>query len=647
MHFEPTTRSRPERQARDRGVTRSKAEKVRPPTVPVPQVDIVPGRLTEAEWLALAAVEEGEDVVGDILADLLARVMDSAFRVYLTQQCIPFTISQAREAMLQITEWRFLARDEGESSLAEDPTWGEEEEPLACTTDAWAQGSVPVLHTPTAGGPEETFPNEDPGGSGRSGLEGSSPGGRLSTEPGLSPGPAPNPGWLEETRPRGPLEGPFEDAELGESVEGQLEKTGPGGLSEAPEDQETLPLVGSSSESCHGSVEALPPSSPGAPSLEVLQEASVEIGQPSAPTGWELDFCLPQSEGTEATAQPRVEVPQDAPSSLVAFHSVDTPPSPGPSVLLQPWGQQLRPAEGQVTLFRQQASSVVGTQCLDPPRRPCRWVRPLVKVLVPGSMGHPLDTYRKPRRPPARAVQPSHVAARAQGPRVMPAAPVHPQPGLPSHTGGPSPRPWAPSLCCPSPPFGSKLPFLSSGLRFLSSSPELPALARRPSPKLWPSVQWPSNWEVEAELWRSCARAPPRGLDPTDRGDPECPRWPHTTPTVLESTSQVRCKPLLLPETVKLAPGVSLWDVDSQVLVSSAEAPGSAHDAHTPPVPQWSIHVGAHKPLVTVAQSASPKVRWLPSPHLPCGGPTWDVPERRLGTAFRKSPQCHFTKDLG
>lgn len=50
--------------------------------------------------------------------------------------------------MLQIIEWRFLARDEGESAVAEDPTWGEDEEPLACTTDAWAQGSVPLLPAP-------------------------------------------------------------------------------------------------------------------------------------------------------------------------------------------------------------------------------------------------------------------------------------------------------------------------------------------------------------------------------------------------------------------------------------------------------------------------------------------------------------------
>uniref|UniRef100_A0A8C5KYT4 RIKEN cDNA 1700003E16 gene n=1 Tax=Jaculus jaculus TaxID=51337 RepID=A0A8C5KYT4_JACJA len=75
------------RQARDRGVTRSKVEKARPTTQPqVPQVDIVPGRLNEAEWIALMALEEGEDVVGDILAEFLARVMDCVFEVYLTRQ---------------------------------------------------------------------------------------------------------------------------------------------------------------------------------------------------------------------------------------------------------------------------------------------------------------------------------------------------------------------------------------------------------------------------------------------------------------------------------------------------------------------------------------------------------------------------------
>lgn len=122
--------------------------------------------------IQLSALEEGEDVVGDILAGsggpkswtrpLKSTSPDPAgldpcpsdtFRPSLTPPAglraflafaVHSTISQAREAMLQITEWRFcLTR---ENLQAEDPTWGEDEEPLACTTDAWAQGSVPVLH---------------------------------------------------------------------------------------------------------------------------------------------------------------------------------------------------------------------------------------------------------------------------------------------------------------------------------------------------------------------------------------------------------------------------------------------------------------------------------------------------------------------
>ncbi|KAL8206436.1 UNVERIFIED_CONTAM: hypothetical protein K2H54_003073 [Gekko kuhli] len=133
--------------SRDRvAQAKSRAERARPPTVPVPQVDVVPGRLSEAEWLSLLAGEEAEDGVGDILAALLDQALDACYKVHLARQRIPYVINQAREAMLQIIEWRFLVRDEGEADVSADPTWQEDEEPMACTTDSWAQGSVPVLH---------------------------------------------------------------------------------------------------------------------------------------------------------------------------------------------------------------------------------------------------------------------------------------------------------------------------------------------------------------------------------------------------------------------------------------------------------------------------------------------------------------------
>nr|XP_045359811.1 uncharacterized protein C2orf81 homolog [Camelus bactrianus] len=108
--------SRQERQAARNSGTGSTVEKLQPPKVPEPQGDIVPARLTEAEAVGLKAREEGEEVVGDILAERLDRVMDSVFRVYQDRQCIPYTISWARETM------RFMPRDEGEPHLAEDPT---------------------------------------------------------------------------------------------------------------------------------------------------------------------------------------------------------------------------------------------------------------------------------------------------------------------------------------------------------------------------------------------------------------------------------------------------------------------------------------------------------------------------------------------
>uniref|UniRef100_A0ABM5GKY4 Uncharacterized protein C2orf81 homolog isoform X1 n=1 Tax=Pogona vitticeps TaxID=103695 RepID=A0ABM5GKY4_9SAUR len=149
---------------------KSRAERSRPPTVPAPQVEIVPGRLSEGEWLSLLGSEEAEDSVGDFLAGLLDQVLDECYKIYLDRQCIPYVINQAREAMLQILEWRFLVRDEGEADVPADPSWQEDEEPVPCTTDSWAQGSVPVLparppleeaEVPLAGLPEEMPASEE------------------------------------------------------------------------------------------------------------------------------------------------------------------------------------------------------------------------------------------------------------------------------------------------------------------------------------------------------------------------------------------------------------------------------------------------------------------------------------------------------
>uniref|UniRef100_A0A6I8NY66 Uncharacterized protein n=1 Tax=Ornithorhynchus anatinus TaxID=9258 RepID=A0A6I8NY66_ORNAN len=215
------------RLSRDRvGQSRSRAEKGRPAVTSLPHVDVVPGRLSEADWVGLVQKEEGEDAVGDLLAQLVQRVTEDAFQVYLSRQCVPFTVSQAQEALLQMVEWRFLARDEGETAVdgggtaALGPGWEEDEEPRTCATDAWAQGAVPVLASPgtlpprdqesrNADGttpetpdspPASRGPPETPGSSPASSGSDSSPGPR--TPPAAAPRPPPGPGAPAARAPR-------------------------------------------------------------------------------------------------------------------------------------------------------------------------------------------------------------------------------------------------------------------------------------------------------------------------------------------------------------------------------------------------------------------------------------------------------------
>ncbi|XP_078717964.1 uncharacterized protein C2orf81 homolog [Lampetra fluviatilis] len=76
------------------GTTRSRTEKGRstavpPPVAPAPVVvsnDIIPGRLTEAEWLAMLDLEDGEMYVRDLLEELLECTMEECHKIYIQRQ---------------------------------------------------------------------------------------------------------------------------------------------------------------------------------------------------------------------------------------------------------------------------------------------------------------------------------------------------------------------------------------------------------------------------------------------------------------------------------------------------------------------------------------------------------------------------------
>ncbi|XP_048455462.1 uncharacterized protein C2orf81 homolog isoform X2 [Rhincodon typus] len=113
-------------------------------STPASVVEIIPGRFTENDWLSMVSTEDAESQIGDIIDDIVNQVLDGCYRVYIEKQLLPFTISQAKDAILQIIEWQFLTYDPGERNVALDPSWQEDDEPIAYITDSWAQGSVPV-----------------------------------------------------------------------------------------------------------------------------------------------------------------------------------------------------------------------------------------------------------------------------------------------------------------------------------------------------------------------------------------------------------------------------------------------------------------------------------------------------------------------
>ena len=47
---------------------------------------------------------DGDEFITDIIEDLSSQVMDNIFVEYISRQLIPYTVLQAREAMVQIIQ---------------------------------------------------------------------------------------------------------------------------------------------------------------------------------------------------------------------------------------------------------------------------------------------------------------------------------------------------------------------------------------------------------------------------------------------------------------------------------------------------------------------------------------------------------------
>ncbi|XP_012974689.1 uncharacterized protein C2orf81 homolog isoform X2 [Mesocricetus auratus] len=532
------------RQARDRGVTRSKAEKARPPTQPVPQVDIVPGRLNEAEWIAFMSLEEGEDVVGDILADLLTRVMECAFKVYLNQQ-EPGNPDQ----FILGSSW--LDRDSQEPTASPEPS---------------AETRVTSGLTPTL----EAFQEAEPGET------------------------------LDE------LDGREESHILATSLK-----------------EPSNILTVASKESLRPSLEAVRAHSP-QPSLNLPQvvslQASEEKVSPSLISHLSLEDlyrCVSQPDAAgdrlkrESKGTSRASSDGSVPLlNAVTLENLSSSP--------QPEGLDT-PRSRKTPMMR-----------LDPARLPRHWVRPVAEVLTPEIEARPLEIYRgRPRgeksQPVARTPTSLSQALDSRAhPKLISTSRLPLQYYAPFRALDPDP---ILNLAQSSPTFASKLPFLSSGFRFLAGNPVPPEVSRSPSPKLWPRAKWPSGWEREAEqlgeLWAGRTRVPPQGQEPVADDASEDSGWPLAAPQVLEATSQVLWKPMILSETMKLVPGVSMWNRGTQELLNPAATQEEAEGGTSHAAEQQPIPTGVSKPQVIMTQlirKETPKAWQLPAKPVPHSG---------------------------
>ncbi|XP_051923422.1 uncharacterized protein C2orf81 homolog [Hippocampus zosterae] len=119
--------------------------RVSPPPAQEPEEeDIIPGCLTQSQWMDMLVQEEAEDVVGEIMADLMTNVMEGCYRVHIERQLSCFTAFWAKDYFIQTVEQKLMCQDRWEDAMELSAT--EDSEPNPINPDVWAEGCFPVIH---------------------------------------------------------------------------------------------------------------------------------------------------------------------------------------------------------------------------------------------------------------------------------------------------------------------------------------------------------------------------------------------------------------------------------------------------------------------------------------------------------------------
>ncbi|XP_029636304.1 uncharacterized protein C2orf81 homolog isoform X1 [Octopus sinensis] len=102
------------------------------------QPEIVPGKLSEQQWLEFQEGYKNEEFASEIVDDIVNIVLTKAYEIYLERQLLPYTVNAAIEALTLLVEWNFLRRDESQVSPILQPGWISSEESARPEIDNWA-----------------------------------------------------------------------------------------------------------------------------------------------------------------------------------------------------------------------------------------------------------------------------------------------------------------------------------------------------------------------------------------------------------------------------------------------------------------------------------------------------------------------------
>ncbi|XP_077378872.1 uncharacterized protein C2orf81 homolog [Festucalex cinctus] len=134
-----------------RSTSKAQADKGKAPArvSPLPshepeEEDIIPGCLTQSQWMEMLVQEEAEDVIGEIMADLMTSVMEGCYKVHIERQLPSFTAYWAMDYFVQTVEQKLMCRDRWEDAMELAAT--EDSEPVPINPDVWAEGCFPVIH---------------------------------------------------------------------------------------------------------------------------------------------------------------------------------------------------------------------------------------------------------------------------------------------------------------------------------------------------------------------------------------------------------------------------------------------------------------------------------------------------------------------